>query len=290
MTVIFFAPDFFHKHSGAGTSRPAFPAGSAIIPVMTSEKLLAGKAAVVTGGAGRRGIGFATVRMFARHGARCAVLDLASADPESAAQDVANEFGGTHIGIVCDVRDGDACRSAVDQAAEALGRLDILVNNAGTSQSLKTEQIGDAEFDAMIDIHLRACLKTSQAAVPHFRKAGGGAIVNLSSISAVRGGGIFGGPHYSAAKAGVIGLTRATARELAPENIRANAVAPSLVETDILAGRMDSARKAAVASEVPMGRVGTPDDVAGVLLFLASDLAAYVTGEVVNITGGAHIG
>ena len=245
---------------------------------------------MITGGAGRRGIGFATARMFARHGAACAILDLESAKPEDAAAAVADEFGGKHCGVAFDALDGDSCRAAVERAAAALGRLDILVNNAGFSQPLKTEEIGDADFDAIINIHLRACLKTAQAAVPHLRRAGGGAIVNMSSISAIRGGGIFGGPHYSAAKAGVIGLTRAMAREFAPDNIRVNAVAPSLIQTDIFAGKMSAERLAQIAAEIPMGRVGNPDDAAGVLLFLASGLAGYVTGEVIQVTGGSHIG
>ena len=256
----------------------------------TAPPLLDGKAAVITGGAGRRGIGFAAARMFARHGAACAVLDLESAKPEDAAADIGGEFGGRHFGLAFDALDGDSCGAAVGRAAAALGRLDILVNNAGFSQPLKTEEIGDADFESIVNVHLRACLKTAQAAVPHFRRAGGGAIVNLSSISAIRGGGIFGGPHYSAAKAGVMGLTRAMAREFAPENIRVNAVAPSLIETDIFAGKMPAERLAQIAADIPMGRIGRPDDVAGVLLFLASDLAGYVTGEVIKITGGSHIG
>lgn len=257
---------------------------------MRAKGLLEGKTAVITGGAGRRGIGFATARMFAQHGASCAILDLESASPEAAAEEVAKQFGGQHCGVVFDGLDGDSCESAVNQAAAALGKADILINNAGFSQSLKAADIRDQHFDAIVNIHMRACLKTAQAAVPLFRAAGGGAIVNVSSISAIRGGGIFGGAHYSAAKAGVIGLTRALAREFAPENIRVNAVAPSLIQTDIFAGKMPAGRLAEVAAQVPMGRLGRPDDVAGVLLFLASDLACYVTGEVIKITGGSHIG
>lgn len=263
---------------------------SATILPMTPHPILEGKSAVITGGAGRRGIGFATARMFARHGATCAILDLESAKPDAAAAAVADEFGGGHFGVAFDALDGESCASAVNAAADALGRLDILVNNAGFSQSLKTAEIRDPDFDAIINIHLRACLKTSQAAFPRLRAAGGGAIVNLSSISAVRGGGIFGGAHYSAAKAGVIGLTRAMAREFAPHNIRVNAVAPSLIHTDIFAGQMTPERLAEITADIPMGRAGRPDDVAGVLLFLSSELAGYVTGEVIKITGGSHIG
>lgn len=275
--------------ASAPTSAAA-PAPAAAAAVAQPVRLLDNKAAVITGGAGRRGIGFAAVRMFARHGARCAILDLESANPQQAAEDIARECGGQHVGVAFDARDGDSCQAAVNAAAAALGGLDILVNNAGFSQSLQAADIGDGDFDAIVNIHLRAALKTAQAALPHFRAAAGGSIVNLSSISAIRGGGIFGGAHYSAAKAGVIGLTRALAREWAPHNIRVNAVAPSLIETNIFAGQMPPERLADIAAAVPMGRLGQPDDVAGVLLFLASGLAGYVTGEVIQITGGSHIG
>lgn len=258
--------------------------------VMSEGGILAGRKAIITGGAGRRGIGFATARMFARHGGDCAILDLARAKPQQAAEEITAECGGNHCGVDCDVTDKAQSESAVAQAAQQLGGADILVNNAGFSQPVKTEQIGDDDYDAIMNVHLRACLRMSQQVLQHFRRAGGGAIVNLSSISAVRGGGIFGGPHYSAAKAGIIGLTRAMAREFAPENIRVNAVAPSLIGTDIFGGNISEERMRDIRDDVPMGRLGEPDDVAGVLLFLASDLAGYVTGEVIKITGGSHIG
>lgn len=251
--------------------------------------LLAGKTAVITGGAGRRGIGYATARLFAEHGCRCALLDLPAAAPAAAAAALPAANGGGHVGLVCDVADAGVV-SVFNAAAAALGGVNILVNNAGFSQPLKLEEITDADYDAIMDVHLRACLRLSQAAAAKMRRSGGGVIVNLSSISAVRGGGIFGGPHYSAAKAGVIGLTRALARELAADGIRVNAVAPSLISTDIFGDKLGAERMRDIAADIPMGRVGAPADVAGVVLFLASDLAAYVTGEVINVTGGSHIG
>lgn len=252
--------------------------------------LLLGKTAIITGGGGRRGIGFATARLFAEHGCRCALLDLARADPQAAARNLAATADGEHLGVVCDVTDDDAIVAAVNDAATTLGGINILVNNAGFSQPLKLEDIGNDDYDAIMDVHLRACLRLCQRVVPRMRQNGGGAIVNLSSISAVRGGGIFGGPHYSAAKAGIIGLTRALARDLAVDGIRVNAVAPSLIATDIFGNGIGDAQMREIAAAIPMRRIGKPADVAGVLLFLASDLAAYVTGEVINITGGSHIG
>ncbi|MCB1419562.1 MAG: SDR family oxidoreductase, partial [Notoacmeibacter sp.] len=129
----------------------------------------------------------------------------------------------------------------------------------------------------------------SQAVIPHMRSRKTGSIVNLSSVSAQRGGGIFGGPHYSAAKAGVLGLTKAMARELAPDNVRANAICPGFIATDITAGKLTPEMRAQVLAGIPMGRAGEASDVAGCALFLASDLSAYCTGTEVDVNGGSLI-
>jgi len=246
--------------------------------------LLSGRTAVITGAASARGIGRATARLFAAHGARVAILDL-SAD---AARAAATEIGGEHVGLACDVTDASACAAAAGALLARWGRIDVLVNNAGISQPLKLMEIGPADYDAVLDVSLRGTLQMSQAVVPAMRQAGTGSIVNLSSVSAQRGGGIFGGPHYSAAKAGVLGLTKAMARELAPDGIRVNAICPSLVETDITAGMSEDKRRE-VLSAIPMGRAGRPDEVAGCALFLACDLSSYVTGSQIDVNGGSHI-
>lgn len=248
--------------------------------------LLKDKTALITGAASPRGLGKATAKLFAEHGARVAILDLDAGAAESAAADLP---GLGHIGLACDVTDKDACDTAAGAALAAFGRIDVLVNNAGITQPLKLMQIEPANYDAVTDVNLRGTLYMSQAVIPHMRNGGKGAIVNISSVSAQRGGGIFGGPHYSAAKAGILGLTKAMARELAPDGIRANAVCPGFIATDITAGKLTPEMMEQILAGIPMGRAGAASDVAGCCLFLASDLSAYVTGSEVDVNGGSLI-
>ena len=248
-------------------------------------RLLEGRAAIVTGAASPRGLGKATARLFAEHGCRVAILDL---DAQEAAQ-AAADIGDGHLGLACDVTSRQACDAAMAAVEDAFGQVDILVNNAGITQPLKVMEIGPDDYDAVLDANLRGTLNMSQAAIPHMRGRGAGAVVNMSSVSAQRGGGVFGGPHYSAAKAGILGLTRAMARELAPDGIRVNAICPGFIDTDITAGRLTDEMRAQIRSAIPMGRVGEASDVAGCALFLACDLSAYVTGSEVDVNGGSHI-
>lgn len=249
-------------------------------------RLLEGRTALVTGAARPNGIGFATARLFAEHGGRVAILDLAREAPEAAAE----RLGPDHLGVACDVTDAGACRAAAEAALAAWGRIDALVNNAGISQPLKLTEITAADYDAVTDVNLRGTLQMSQAVAPAMRSAGRGSIVCVSSVSAQRGGGIFGGPHYSAAKAGVLGLAKAMARELAPDGVRVNAVCPGFVGgTEITAGKLTPERLAEIEADVPMGRAGTAEEVAGCCLFLASDLSSYVTGSEIDVNGGSLI-
>ena len=247
--------------------------------------LLDGKIAIVTGAASPRGLGKATARLFAAHGARVAILDL---DADQAAQ-AAAEIGDNHVGLACDVTDKAACERSVAAVLDAFGQIDILVNNAGITQPLKLMEIEPANYDAVLDVNLRGTLYMSQAAIPHMRARRTGSIINLSSVSAQRGGGIFGGPHYSAAKAGILGLTKALARELAPDNVRSNAICPGFIATDITGGMLTDAMMAQILAGIPMGRAGKASDVAGCALFLASDLSAYVTGSEVDVNGRSLI-
>ena len=247
--------------------------------------LLDGKFVIVTGAASPRGLGKATARMFAEHGATVAILDLDAGQ----AQDAAADLGANHVGLACDVTDLDACKRAADELTGKWGRIDVLVNNAGITQPLKVMDIAPGNYDAVLDVNLRGTLYMSQAVIPAMRAQNQGSIVNLSSVSAQRGGGIFGGPHYSAAKAGVLGLTKAMARELAPQNIRVNAVCPGFIATDITAGKLTPDMMDGILAGIPMGRAGEASDVAGCCLFLASDLAAYCTGTEVDVNGGALI-
>jgi NAD(P)-dependent dehydrogenase (short-subunit alcohol dehydrogenase family) len=247
--------------------------------------LLQDKYVIVTGAASPRGLGKATAKLFAEHGATIAILDLDAGAAEAAAADL----GEAHVGLGCDVTDKAGCEAAVARLLERWESIDVLVNNAGITQPLKIMDIEPRNYDAVLDVNLRGTLYMSQAVIPAMRQQKAGSIVNLSSVSAQRGGGIFGGPHYSAAKAGVLGLTKAMARELAPDNVRVNAICPGFIATDITAGKLTPEMNQSILAGIPMGRAGDAVDVAGCALFLASDLAAYCTGTEIDVNGGSLI-
>ena len=247
--------------------------------------LLKDKVAIIPGAASKRGIGKATARLFAEHGARVAILDL-SAD---AAAEAAADIGSGHVGIACNVTDKADCERAAKAVLDRYGRIDILVNNAGITQPLKLMDIQPANYEAVTDVSLRGTLYMSQAVIPQMRAQQSGAIIGLSSVSAQRGGGIFGGPHYSAAKAGVLGLCKAMARELGPDNVRVNAVTPGLIQTDITGGKLTPELKEEFKKGIPLNRLGAAIDVANCCLFLASDLSRYLPGVTPAVTGGMLI-
>lgn len=247
--------------------------------------LLKDNVAVITGGAGLNGLGFATARMMAAHGATVVILDLAQADPAAAAA----RLGPQHLGLVADVTDKASCDAAVAEVLKAKGRIDILVNNAGITQPRKTLDISGADYDAVLDVNLRGTLYASQAVLPAMRTQKKGAIVCVSSVSAQRGGGILGGPHYSAAKGGILGLARAIAREYAADNVRVNCVTPGLIATDINKDKIPDDKRQGILDGIPLGRIGEPDDVAGCVVFLASDLSRYCTGITLDVNGGMLI-
>jgi NAD(P)-dependent dehydrogenase (short-subunit alcohol dehydrogenase family) len=252
-------------------------------------KLLNGKTAIITGAASRNGLGKATAKLFAQHGARIAILDLNETSAKEAAADLGGDQAGHHIGLACDVTDKAQCDAAASAVIDAFGACYILVNNAGITQLLKLMDIQPDHYDAVLDVNLRGTLYMSQALIPHMRARKTGSIVNMSSVSAQRGGGIFGGPHYSAAKAGILGLTKAMARELASDGIRSNAICPGFIATDITGGLLTPEIKAKIVADIPMGRAGKASDVAGCALFLASQLSAYVTGSEIDVNGGSLI-
>lgn len=247
--------------------------------------LLAGKTAVISGAAGARGIGFATATLFAAHGARVAILDIEG----DGAKRAAAELGAKHFGTGCDVTKKASCDAAIAATLEQFGHVDILINNAGITQPVKVWDIDAESWDRIQDVNLRGVLYLSQAVMPHLRARKQGAIACMSSVSAQRGGGILGGAHYSAAKAGVLGLAKAMARELGPDGIRVNCVTPGLIQTDINAGKISDENRVKILEGIPMGRLGVPQDVANIYLFLASDLSAYVTGAVIDVNGGILI-
>ena len=247
--------------------------------------LLNGKIAVISGAASRRGIGLATAKLFAAHGARVAILDL----DLNAAHEAAASLGDGHLGLRCDVTDSEACNSSIAKVIDQFGGIDVLVNNAGITEPVKTLDTDSRGWQRIIDVNLKGVLLLSQAVIPHMRSRRGGSIACMSSVSAQRGGGIFGGPHYSAAKAGVLGLAKAMAREFGPDGIRVNCVTPGLVETDITGDKLTPEMKSDIIKGIPLGRLGAATDVANIYLFLASDLSAYVTGAVIDVNGGMLI-
>jgi NAD(P)-dependent dehydrogenase (short-subunit alcohol dehydrogenase family) len=247
--------------------------------------LLSNKTCIITGAASARGIGRATARLFALHGGRAIILDL-NGDQAAAA---ASELGDAHRGYACDVTDKASCIAAVERVVAEFGRVDVLVNNAGITQPLRIMDIAPESYDAVTDVSLRGTLYMSQAAIPQMREQRSGSIICMSSVSAQRGGGIFGGPHYSAAKAGVLGLAKAMARELGPDGIRVNSVTPGLIQTDITGGKLTDDLKVEILKGIPLNRLGDADDVARACLFLASDLSSYITGATIDVNGGMLI-
>jgi NAD(P)-dependent dehydrogenase (short-subunit alcohol dehydrogenase family) len=240
---------------------------------------LDGRVAVVTGGAS--GIGAATARRFATEGARVAVVDR---DPDGA-EAVADEIGGTAHAL--DVRDGDAVQKAVDRIVTAAGRIDVLVNNAGTGDLRPLHTVDDRLWHRLIDVNLTGTFNATRSVVPHMLAAGGGTIVNNASLS-----GLFPTRNeaaYSAAKAGVIALTKSGALEYGP-NVRVNCVAPGHIRTPltIVWEQMPDAF-APIADAIPLGRIGEADEVAEVILFLASGRSSYITGQTLVVDGGAML-
>ena len=247
--------------------------------------LLKDKVAVITGGAGPNGLGFGTAKMMAAQGARVVILDLEAADPAGAAA----RLGAGHIGLVANVTDKASLEKAAAEIVRQTGRIDVLVNNAGITQPRKFLDISEADYEAVLDVSLRGTLLASQAVLPTMIAQNSGSIICISSVSAQRGGGILGGPHYSAAKAGVLGLARAMARDFGGNGIRVNCVTPGLIATDINKGKIPEDKRGAILDGIPLGRIGEPADVAGCVTVLASDLAKYVTGVTLDCNGGMLI-
>ncbi|MFO1195913.1 MAG: SDR family NAD(P)-dependent oxidoreductase [Burkholderiaceae bacterium] len=250
------------------------------------DGLLNEKVAIVTGASRERGIGLATAKLFAEHGAIVVLTDLDGDDARRAAGDV----GVRHLGLACDVTDRDACVAVADDAIRRFGRIDVLVNNAGVTQRRGVMDVTPEDYALVTDVVLRGTLYMSQAVIPHMRAQRAGSIVCVSSMSGQQGGGVFGGTHYCAAKAGVIGMAKAMARELGPDGVRVNAIAPGLILTDFSRRPNSDAGKHELAKSFPLGRVGMPADVAGACLYLASDrLSGFVTGATLDVNGGANL-
>ena len=243
--------------------------------------LLDGKCALVTGAS--RGIGRAVALKLASEGAKVA---LNFAGNEAAANAVCEEIksaGGQAILVKADVSDEAAVQQMVQTVAEAFGRIDILVNNAGITRDGLLARMKEEDWDAVLSTNLKGVFLTTKGATKLMMKQRAGRIVNMASVVGVTGNA--GQANYSAAKAGVIGFTKTIAKELASRGITANAVAPGFIDTDMTSALSDKAKEAAL-SGIPLGRMGTPEDIAAAVLFLVSDQASYITGQVLNVDGG----
>jgi len=250
-------------------------------------KRFAGKVVLVTGAGSERGIGRAVALAFANEGASVVITDVVAAGVERVARELSEHTKA--LGEVADVRSKAEMARVVARAVEQFGGLDILINNAGLTRPTKFLDISEEEYDLVVDVNLKGMFMATQAAVPAMLKRGKGAIVSLSSVSGQRGGGVFGTSAYSAAKAGIAGLTRALARELSPQGIRVNCVAPSLIDTDIFGGQVTEERKKELGESTLVGRVGSVADVVNGILFLADDASEYLTGVTLDINGGSHL-
>jgi 2-hydroxycyclohexanecarboxyl-CoA dehydrogenase len=251
--------------------------------------LPAERAALVTGAASPRGIGRATAHRLARAGWAVAVLDLDRDAVERVAREIADTHAVPAIGVAADITDEDAVDSAVAAAESALPPIVGLANVAGVSSPVDFLDLTTQEWDRVFNVNMRGTYFVTRRVVPAMIAAGAGRIVSVSSASAQRGGGTYSKVPYSAAKAAVIGFTRALARELAPHGITVNAVAPGPIDTDIMGGTLTEQRKAQMSADVPLGRIGTIQEVAALLTFLMGEDSGYITAATYDINGGLQI-
>ncbi len=244
---------------------------------------LQGKVCIITGAGA--GIGLATARRFAAEGATVVICDLRQADVDSAVQAVRG-LGAKALGFALSVTDRPAVDAMVAAVKAEHGRIDVLVNNAGITQDARLQKMTLEQFDTVIDVNLRGVFHCSQAVADTMVLQGSGVILNASSIVGLYGN--FGQTNYAASKFGVIGFTKTWSRELGPKGIRVNAVAPGFVATHILDSIPEKVL-AEMTQEVPLRRLGQPEEIASVYAFLASDDASYVNGAVIEVAGGLTI-
>lgn len=241
--------------------------------------LLDGKVAVVTGGG--QGIGLAIATALVEHGAKVVVGDIDG----TAAEKAVAELGGPDraAGVRCDVTSDDDVVAMLTHAVNTFGSVDVMVNNAGITRDATMRKMTEEQFDAVIAVHLKGCWNGTRRAAEIMREQGSGSIVNISSTSGKTG--VFGQTNYSAAKAGIVGLSKAAAREVARHGVRVNVIQPGLIRTAMTEAMPQSAWDQKL-SEIPMGRAGEPSEIASVVVFYASSLSSFVTGEVTEVSGG----
>ena len=239
------------------------------------------KTAVITGGS--RGIGLAIAKKLAEGGANIAVLYVGDESEGAAAKAELEQYGTKVEQYFCDVSDFEKSKAVSEQVIEEFGKVDILINNAGITRDKLVLNMEESDFDAVINVNLKGTFNMIKHTYKHFMKKRAGRIVSTSSIVGLNGNA--GQANYAASKAGIIGLTKSVARELAGRNVTVNAVAPGYIGTD-MTNVLPEKVKEAMKAQIPAKRIGTPEDVANVVAFLCSDEAAYVTGEVIRVDGG----
>ena len=249
---------------------------------------LKGKIAIVTGAGSEKGIGQAAALVLAKKGAAVVVTDIDLSGAERTAQAVRQQ-GVEALALRVDVTDAREVETLVEKTLREFNRIDILVNVAGITQPIRVLDTTEADWDRVLAVNLKGTFLCSKAVLPTMIAQKFGRIVNLSSVSGKRGGGVYGGAHYSAAKAGILGFSKALAREVAAFGITVNSVAPGLIATDIRGGLEPPERQLEMSKDIPCQRMGTPEEVAAGIAFLASDEAAYITGEEIDINGGSHM-
>lgn len=239
---------------------------------------------IVTGGA--KGIGRAICRAFAGRGTRIYFNYLLSEAEAAQTQQAVAAAGGQAVGIQADMASEPDLDAFFRKVLEDTGRIDVLVNNAGIAKDALLPRMKTSDWDTVMAVNLKGAFLTTRLASRPMIRQKSGSIINITSIAGVAGNP--GQANYAASKAGLIGLTKTTARELASRNITANAIAPGFIETGMTAG-LSEAKRAEILGQIPSGRAGTPEDVAALAVFLASDAARYITGQVIHVNGGMYI-
>ncbi len=246
--------------------------------------MLKGKTAVITGGT--RGIGKAIAGKFAENGADIAVIATRKSDEAVKTVSGFEDLGVKARLYACDIRNIDEVNAVKEEISADFAKVDILVNNAGVTRDNILPGLTEADIDDVIDINLKGTMFVTKAFIRDFLKARSGSIINISSVVGLMGN--KGQSNYAASKAGIVGFTKSVAREYGKKNIRCNAIAPGYIETD-MTDKLNETQRAEISALIPLARLGRPEDVAALALFLASSASDYITGEVIKVDGGMYV-